>query len=391
MTKPDIKMPIHTARLADALTTAVVVLDDANRLLYINSAGEQFWDTSYGAVLKQGFGSFLAHNPVLAAAVTEARQTNQIVTLREVELLGNHGQSQIADCIITPSPDIADTHVCANILLELNNLEHHMRISREAQSHAMQLSTRQLVRGLAHELKNPLGGLQGAAQLLERELPNADLRAFTQIILNESNRLKNLIDRMLGPSNRPQMQWINIHEPLEQVRRLLSIEAEKIMPHAPLQWRLDFDPSIPEVLADRDQLIQVLLNLGRNAMQAMGENKTESPALRLKTRVHRRYTINQTLHRLVLSIDMENNGPPVPNTLVESLFLPMVSGRANGSGLGLSIAQTIAEQHHGSIKFRQKPGAVRFSLILPIPTRDSFSGTTTKEADPNPHQQEKTT
>lgn len=362
MTQPEVKMPIRTARLADALTTAIVVLDAADRLLYINSAGEQFWDTSYGVVLKQGFAPFFEQNPILAKAVAEARLTEQVVTLREAELVSSHGQTRIADCAITPAPDISG----ANILLELTDIERHMRISRDAQSHAMQISTRQLVRGLAHELKNPLGGLQGAAQLLERELPNADLREFTQIILNESNRLKNLIDRMLGPNNRPQMQRINIHEPLEQVRRLLSIEAEETLLRAPLQWHFDFDPSIPDVLADRDQLIQVLLNLGRNALQAMSENDTNNPTLRLKTRVLRRFTIHQTLHRLVLRIDVENNGPPVPDTLVESLFLPMVSGRAHGSGLGLSIAQTIAEQHQGLIEFKQKPGAVRFSLILPL-------------------------
>lgn len=362
MTQPEIKMPIRTARLADALTTAIVVLDASDRLLYINSAGEQFWDTSYGVVLKQGFAPFFAQNPVLANAVAEARQTEQVVTLREAELVSLHGQKHIADCAITPSPDIAG----ANILLELTDIERHMRISRDAQLHAMQISTRQLVRGLAHELKNPLGGLQGAAQLLERELPNADLREFTQIILNESNRLKNLIDRMLGPNNRPQLQRINIHEPLEQVRRLLSIEAEETLLRSPLRWQFDFDPSIPDVLADRDQLIQVLLNLGRNALQAMSESETNNPTLRLKTRVLRRFTIHQTLHRLVLRIDVENNGPPVPDTLIESLFLPMVSGRAHGTGLGLSIAQTIAEQHQGLIEFQQKPGSVRFSLILPL-------------------------
>lgn len=359
---PKIIMPIRTARLADALTTAIVVLDAADRLLYINSAGEQFWDTSYGVLLKQGCALFFAQNPILANAVAEARMTDQVVTLREAELVSIHGNTRIADCAITPSPDIAG----ASILLELTDIERHVRISREAQLHAMQLSTRQLMRGLAHELKNPLGGLQGAAQLLERELNNAELREFTQIILNEAKRLKNLIDRMLGPNNRPQMKKINIHEPLEQVRRLLEIEAKEILQRAPLQWHLDFDPSIPNVLADQDQLIQVMLNLGRNALQAMSENDTHNPTLRLKTRVSRRFTIHKTLHRLVLRIDIENNGPLVPDTLVESLFLPMVSGRAHGSGLGLSIAQTIAEQHQGLIEFKQKPGAVRFSLILPL-------------------------
>ncbi|HQS03679.1 MAG: hypothetical protein B7Y58_03765 [Halothiobacillus sp. 35-54-62] len=362
MTQADMRRAIRPTRLADALNTAIVVLDAKEQLLYFNAAAEQFWDTSFLAVRKQGFLPFFAHNPVLANAVAEARATQQVVTLREAELIAPHGQTRIADCAITPDPDIEG----AALLLELTDIEQHVRISREAQLHAMQRSTRQLVRGLAHELKNPLGGVQGAAQLLERELPNADLREYTQIILNETNRLKNLIDRMLGPINRPNFARINIHAPLEQVRQLLTIEAEQIPLTAPLRWQFDFDPSIPDLSADRDQIIQVLLNLGRNALQAMSENAAPAPELRLKTRVLRQYTIHQKRHRLVLKIELSNNGPLVPEPLVESLFLPMVSGRANGTGLGLSIAQTIAEQHQGMIEFKQKPGAVRFSLVLPL-------------------------
>jgi two-component system nitrogen regulation sensor histidine kinase GlnL len=362
VTQSEIKHPIRPARLADALNTAIVVLDAKGQLLYLNSAAEQFWDTSFLAVQKQGFSPFFANNPALAGAVAEAEATQQVVTLREAQLIAPHGQTRIADCAITPDPDIAG----AALLLELTDIEQHVRISREAQLHAMQRSTRQLVRGLAHELKNPLGGVQGAAQLLERELPCADLREYTQIILNETHRLKNLIDRMLGPINRPNLTLINVHAPLEQVRQLLTIEAEQTALRTPLRWQLDFDPSIPDVLADRDQLIQVLLNLGRNALQAMSENGVAAPELRLKTRVLRQYTIHQKRHRLVLIIELANNGPLVPDQLVESLFLPMVSGRAHGTGLGLSIAQTIAEQHQGMIEFKQQPGEVKFSLVLPM-------------------------
>lgn len=362
MTQSEIKRAIRPARLADALNTAIVALDAQGQLLYFNAAAEQFWDTSFFAVRKQGFAPFLAHNPELADAVAEAQATQQVVTLREAQLIAPHGQTRIADCAITPDPDIEG----AALLLELTDIERHVRISREAQLHAMQISTRQLVRGLAHELKNPLGGVQGAAQLLERELPNADLREYTQIILNETHRLKNLIDRMLGPINRPNLTLINIHAPLEQVRQLLTIEAEQIPLMARLRWHFDFDPSIPDIHADQDQLVQVLLNLGRNALQAMSEHGTIEPELRLRTRILRQHTIHQKRHRLVLRIELTNNGPLVPEHLLESLFLPMVSGRANGTGLGLSIAQTIAEQHQGMIEFKQEPHAITFSLVLPI-------------------------
>ncbi|WP_407276077.1 nitrogen regulation protein NR(II) [Halothiobacillus sp. DCM-1] len=364
MTTPDASPPMRPPRLADALNTAIVVLDARDRPIYLNSAAEQFWDTSFKAIAKQGFRPFFNLNTELSATIAEARASAQVMTLRELEITITHGQTRIADCAITPEPGIEG----ASLLLEFTDIERHVRISREAQSHAMQISTRQLVRGLAHELKNPLGGVQGAAQLLARELPDAALREYTEIILAETHRLKTLIDRMLGPNQRPQPTLINIHDPLEQVRRLLSIEAEKIPLTAPLRWVLDFDPSLPELWADRDQLMQILLNLGRNALQAMSEHATPAPTLRLRTRVLRQFTIHQTRHRLLLAVDLENNGPPVPDGLMETLFLPMVSGRAHGSGLGLSIAQTLAEQHQGMIEFRQAPGAVTFTLILPFRT-----------------------
>ncbi len=365
MSTPDASQSSRPPRLADALNTAIVVLDAEDRPLYLNSAAEQFWDTSFKAIKKQGFKPFFHLNVELSATIAEARASLQVMTLRELEITITHGQTRIADCAITPDPGIEG----ASLLLEFTDIERHVRISREAQFHAMQISTRQLVRGLAHELKNPLGGVQGAAQLLARELPDAALREYTEIILAETHRLKNLIDRMLGPNQRPQPALINIHEPIEQVRRLLTIEADKLPLAAPLRWVLDFDPSLPELWADRDQLTQVLLNLGRNALQAMSEHATPSPTLRFKTRVLRQFTIHQTRHRLVLAVDVENNGPPVPERLLETLFLPMVSGRAHGTGLGLSIAQTLAEQHHGLIEFRQRPGAVTFCLILLMRTQ----------------------
>lgn len=364
MSTPADSQPPRPPRLADALNTAIVVLDANDRPLYLNSAAEQFWDTSFNAIKKLGFRPFFNLNIELSATIAEARASLQVMTLRELEVSITHGQTRIADCAITPDPGIEG----AALLLEFIDIERHVRISREAQFHAMQRSTRQLVRGLAHELKNPLGGVQGAAQLLARELPDAALREYTEIILTETHRLKNLIDRMLGPNQRPQPALINIHDPLEQIRRLLSIEAEKISLAAPLRWALDFDPSLPELWADRDQLIQILLNLGRNALQAMSEHASTAPTIRLKTRVLRQFTIHQTRHRLVLAVDVENNGPPVPERLLETLFLPMVSGRAHGTGLGLSIAQTLAEQNHGLIEFRQSPSVVTFTLILPLRT-----------------------
>jgi len=358
--------PRSEPRLADTLNTAIVVLDDRNRPIYLNSAAEQFLGTSYSAALKSGFGSVFEANPFLAETIREALTTHQVMTLREVELVLAHEVVRVADCAITPHPEFPQ----ARVMLELNDIERHLRISRDARINSLQMTTRQMMRGLAHELKNPLGGVRGAAQLLERELPDERLTEYTRIILQETDRLRGLIDRMLGPSDRPHFDWVNVHEPLEQVRQLLRIEAGD----RPLEWRLDYDPSLPDVWADRDQLVQVLLNLARNAVQAMREGETPNPRLTFRTRVLRQFTIHGKRHRLAVRIDVEDNGPGVPAELVETLFLPMVSGRPGGSGLGLSLAQTIAERHQGMIEFVPMRRVTRFSLILPIHPDDSSPG-----------------
>ncbi|MGM0516984.1 MAG: nitrogen regulation protein NR(II) [Pseudomonadota bacterium] len=350
--------PRRDPPLADMLNTAIVVLDGADRPIYLNSAAEQFLGTSYSAALKSGFDAILAANPILAETIEEALAGRQVMTLREVELKLAHELTRVADCAITPRPE----HPGARVMLEFNDIERHLRISRDARINSLQMTTRQMMRGLAHELKNPLGGLRGAAQLLERELPDPALTEYTRIILQETDRLRTLIDRMLGPSDRLHCDWINIHEPLEQVRRLLSIETDG----ESLEWMPDYDPSLPEVWADRDQLVQVLLNLGRNAIQAMRESGTASPRLTFRTRVLRQFTVHGKRHRLAVRIDVEDNGPGVPEELIETLFLPMVSGRAGGSGLGLSMAQTIVERHQGMIEFVPRRDVTRFSVILPI-------------------------
>lgn len=346
------------ASIADMLNTAIVVLNARYYPIYLNPAAEQFLGTSHAAATKTGFDAVLAANPLLAEAIYEALVSHQVITLREVNLRFAHEINRVADCAITPHPEYED----ARVMLEFNDIERHLRISRDAQIHALQNTTRQMMRGLAHELKNPLGGLRGAAQLLARELPTPELGEFTTIILKETDRLRDLIDRMLGPVDQLNPKWINIHEPLEQVRQLLLIEAGTDA----LDWQRDYDPSLPEVWADRDQLVQVFLNLARNAIQAMAEAKTPEPQLRFRTRALRQYTIHGHRHRLAVRVDIEDNGPGVPESLAETLFLPMVSGRADGSGLGLSIAQTIAERHQGVIELDPEADRTCFAVILPL-------------------------
>jgi len=239
-----------------------------------------------------------------------------------------------------------------------------LRISREEQLLAAHETTRAMLRGLAHEIKNPLGGVRGAAQLLARELPEPELEEYTRIIIEEADRLRALVDRMLGPNRRPQLGWVNVHEILEHVRNLVQAEF-----NGSVSVVRDYDPSLPDLFGDRTQLVQAVLNIARNACEALIESHTASPLLTLRTRAQRQFTIGSQRHRLVCRIDLEDNGPGVPENLLSSIFIPMVSGRAEGTGLGLSIAQTIVAQHDGLLECHSRPGETAFNLYLPLEQR----------------------
>ena len=219
-----------------------------------------------------------------------------------------------------------------------------------------------LVRGLAHEIKNPLGGIRGAAQLLARELPNTDLQDYTDVIIQEADRLRNLVDRMLGPYRPPQLTSINIHEITERVCNLIEAETQ-----GDLQILRDYDPSIPDLMGDREQLIQAVLNIVRNAMQALlAGPPSQHGQITLRTRTLRQFTIGQRRHRLVCRLEIFDNGPSIAPGILDSIFYPMVSGRADGTGLGLSITQNIITRHHGLIECESVPGCTVFTLFLPL-------------------------
>ena len=249
------------------------------------------------------------------------------------------------------------------ILLEIQPIDRLLRISREEAQVQQHQVARQLVRSVAHEVKNPLGGIRGATQLLLRKLRHHDddLSEYTDVILSEVDRLRNLADTMLGSNLPPCFGHVNIHEPLERVRTLLLSEQPR------LHIVRDYDLSLPELVGDRDQLIQVLLNIGRNAVQALTEQADSSqyPRLIFRTRVQRLFTIHGRLHRQVIRVDIEDNGPGIPPDFIESIFYPMVTGRAHGVGLGLAIAQDIIHRHEGLIECHSEPGRTIFSLFIP--------------------------
>ncbi|MGZ4995810.1 MAG: nitrogen regulation protein NR(II), partial [Methylobacter sp.] len=241
------------------------------------------------------------------------------------------------------------------ILVELQQVDSHLRISKEERLLTQQNTARLLVRGLAHEIKNPLGGLRGAAQLLDLELTDPELKEYTRIIIAESDRLQGLMDKMLGPNKLPNKKALNIHEVLERVRQLVQVESS-------LTIKSDYDPSIPDILADKDQLIQAILNIAKNAVQALNGKGD----ITIKTRIHRQVTIGRKRYKLAVKCDIIDNGPGIDADMMNQIFYPMITGRADGTGLGLSIAQALINQHNGLIECTSEPGNTVFSIFLPI-------------------------
>jgi two-component system nitrogen regulation sensor histidine kinase GlnL len=243
--------------------------------------------------------------------------------------------------------------------VELQQVDNHLRISKEEQLLTQQTTAKLLVRGLAHEIKNPLGGLRGAAQLLDLELNDPELKEYTQIIIAESDRLQGLMDKMLGPNKLPNKKPLNIHEVLERVRQLIQAEAS-----SSLDLTCDYDPSIPTIQGDKDQLIQAILNIARNAVQAL-EGKGN---IIFKTRIQRQMTIGRKCYKLAARCDIIDNGPGIDAEMMKQIFYPMITGRAEGTGLGLSIAQSLINQHNGLIECKSEPGKTVFSIFLPMGT-----------------------
>jgi two-component system, NtrC family, nitrogen regulation sensor histidine kinase GlnL len=258
------------------------------------------------------------------------------------------------DVTITPlEGQVTGTH----LLLELADTTQRQRITRENDLLARLDSSRLMIRQLAHEIKNPLGGLRGAAQLLERELREAELREYTQVIIGEADRLAALVDSMAGPSRAPQKTLINVHEICEHVYHLLRAEARSAV-----SVERDYDPSLPNAMLDRHQLIQALLNVARNALQALGD----AGRIVLRTRASSNVSIGTARHRLVASVQVEDNGPGVPEGLRTSIFYPLVTGRPNGTGLGLAVAQELVTRNGGLVEFESQPGRTIFTLLLPL-------------------------
>jgi two-component system nitrogen regulation sensor histidine kinase GlnL len=344
----------QSVRILENLNTSVMLVDHELVLRSINPAGELLFALSARQIVGLPMSELLPGNPQLIAAMRQVLDSGHPFTEHGLRLLFSGKRDVTIDCTVTP---LHDEQGASELLLEWIPVDRLLRLAREENIHDQHTVSRALIRGLAHEIKNPLGGLRGAAQLLERQLPEKSLKEYTRIIIHEADRLRNLVDRMVGPNTPLKKQAVNIHQIYEHVRSLILAE----IPEGIIVER-DYDPSIPEFSADAEQLIQAVLNIVRNAAQALDNNGI----ITLRTRIERQHTIGQQRHRLVLRAEIEDNGPGITEELREHIFYPMVTGRAEGTGLGLSIAQLIIHQHGGSIECVSRPQQTIFRIYLPL-------------------------
>ena len=336
----------------DLLSSAVILLDAELAIRYMNPAAENLLATSGRSVLGRPLLSIIQAASGLQRALDNALNNDWSYTGHNIEIRLEDDATLQINCTVTPveAPD-------AQLLLELRPIDQQIRASREERLLQQQQVSRELIRNLAHEIKNPLGGIRGAAQLLEFELNNPDLREYTQVIIKEADRLQDLMQRLLSPHRPMQPGPVNIHEILERVRSLLLAEFP-----GQLKIRRDYDTSLPDLIGDREQLIQAILNIARNAAQAMagiGE-------ISFRTRAVRQVTLAKRRFRLALELQVIDNGPGIPEDIRERMFYPLVSGREGGSGLGLTLAQSFIHQHQGTVECESRPGRTCFTVRLPL-------------------------
>jgi len=340
--------------LLDGLTSAVVCVDQQLHIAGMNLAAESLFGVGRKHALSQALVQAIPYFQPFEARLKQAAQVFAGFIERETRLSHNGHPPLTVDWTVTPFQD----GKLRGLLMELLPLDRHLRITRDEMLSAQHQASRAMIRGLAHEIKNPLGGIRGAAQLLEREYPDPAHREYTQVIIREADRLQNLVNRMLGPNRLPQKAALNIHEVLEHVRQLVQAEGQP-----DVSLLRDYDPSIPELTADREQLIQAVLNIVRNAVQAL---EAQGGTVLLRTRTRRQFTIGGQRHRLVAQIDIEDTGPGIAAEMIEKIFYPMVTTRPAGTGLGLPIAQVLIHSHGGVIECTSRPGQTVFSLFLPF-------------------------
>nr|WP_212752754.1 MULTISPECIES: nitrogen regulation protein NR(II) [unclassified Vibrio] len=336
------------------IVTATLMLDESLCIRYANPAAEQLFSQSAKRIINQPLSKLIQHASLDLALLSQPLQSGQSITDSDVTFVVD-GKPLMLE--VTVSPISWQRELM--LLVEMRKIGQQRRLTQELNQHAQQQAAKLLVRGLAHEIKNPLGGLRGAAQLLEKMLPDHSLTEYTQIIIEQADRLRALVDRLLGPQKPGKKCSENLHVILEKVRQLVELEAS-----THLVIERDYDPSLPDILMDTDQIEQALLNIVSNAAQILSHDPHGKITLRTRT-VHQA-NIHGQRHKLVARIEISDSGPGIPTELQDTLFYPMVSGREGGTGLGLSISQNLIDQHNGKIDVESWPGRTTFTIYLPI-------------------------
>ena len=343
----------------DWLSTLVAVLDGTGGTVrFANAALEDALGLSRRTLGGADFSQLFAEPALLQSALAGARGA-EFTAMRFEASLRRLGQEPMPVHV-----QVSVLDASGEILAELWPLQQQVRQDREERLREQAHAQKELVRNLAHEIKNPLGGIRGAAQLLQMELASPELAEYTQVIVHEADRLQSLVDRLLAPHRQAQRVGdVNIHEVCERVRSLVLLEHPQ-----GLCVQRDYDTSIPEFRGDREQLIQALLNIVQNAAQALsGRIAAGDAEIVLRTRVARQVTLGRQRYRLALELHVIDNGPGVPAAIADRIFYPLVSGRDGGSGLGLTLAQTFVQQHHGLIECDSQPGRTDFRILIPLP------------------------
>ncbi|HSD38488.1 MAG TPA: nitrogen regulation protein NR(II) [Rhodocyclaceae bacterium] len=355
MTPPSFELPrthfVERTQGLELLSSAIIMVDNSLTVCYINPAAENLFAVGNRQALGRALLNLLGEAAGIKAALDSALAHNWSYTGQNVVIRRPQQTSLHLDCTVTPV-DLTP----ARLLLEFRPIDAQLRVAREERLIEQQQANRELIRNLAHEIKNPLGGIRGSAQLLERELDDPEWREYTQVIIAEADRLQDLMNRLLNSHRMMHPMVLNIHDVLERVQRLVQAEFPEV------NVRRDYDVSLPQLTADREQLIQSVLNIARNAAQAM-DGKGD---ISLRTRAARQVTLAKRRHKLALELQVIDNGPGIPDDIRDKIFYPLVSGREGGSGLGLSIAQSFVEQHQGTIDLESVPGRTCFTIMLPL-------------------------
>lgn len=342
--------------IIEEANTAFVIIDESLKLSYANPASELLLSQSFQRLHQQSLQQLAAHYHFSPVTIEQVFKDKGAFNENEVALFVDAQPLLI---------NLSATHLsyegAAYVIIEMRCIEQQRKLSQVHYQEHQQKAAQDLVRGLAHEIKNPLGGLRGAAQLLESELPSPELKEFTQIIIEQADRLSALVNRLLGPQQIGERRMDNIHSVLEKVRKLVCLDLPDF-----IKIKLDYDPSIPDFEMQSDQLQQAFLNIVQNAVQALIPDVKQDSKITLRTRTAHQVTINGVPQKLAVEIKIIDNGAGIPKHLRDTLFYPMVTGKSDGTGLGLSIAQELIKQHHGRIECHSITGHTEFSIYLPM-------------------------